>query len=515
MKKPLVSLLVLLCATFAAANITPAGVVAQSREFPRVVDLDGNGLDDLVHDKYVVFAMGGGSFFRADLELDKDEYVVDWLDVNGDGRADLMTRNYGGLPPSHVRGIPAHSIRIAVGAAVAFSAPIEIVPLASDHKPYIGDINGDGKEDLLLIKSLFRDMREYAMEMTVALSRGDGTFEKKAPFQAPAHPQWSRYTHRMPMGDLNRDGRADVVYRTAGDLVVLENRGNGELSVISRFLPMARFGWWETQLGDVDRDGSLDVIMAYKRSVQVLFGDGRSGFNRIATISLPQYVFPNLGPHNGNYVSPETSAPRSLSVGEFITRGRTEILGATAEGDIFVVALDGNGRLREVAPRISTNYIQPDIFVGSFRRPNSTDFVVTDNFIYGSPTQPKPGLFYTDATPGPAHAAPAPARAGRSRAVARPAAAPLKMKVDARDCAADATIHTLTTDGLWATHRGGADTLDAVIDENGDLVYRYVPRWHPTGLTGALRPAATGGWTGTTTTQTACGPQEIRITVNR
>lgn len=166
--------------------------------------------------------------------------------MNRDGRVDLMTKNYGGMPPSWVRGFPAQRIHIAGGAPLEFATSVEIM-----------------------------------------LSRGDGTFEAREPFLMPSHPQWGRYGHRVLMGDLNRDGHRDAVIRTTHDLVVLMSKGGGDFEVHSRFLPMEPFGTWETDLGDVDRDGNLDVISAGARSVRVLFGDGRGGFHRIASIYLP------------------------------------------------------------------------------------------------------------------------------------------------------------------------------------------------------------------------------------
>src|SRR6185436_20859469 len=94
MKRTLaVSLLFLAVSTLATADVTRDGFVVESREFPRVVDLDGNGLDDLVHDRYALLNQGGGTFVKTDLCLSttKFEYVVDWLDFNGDGRVDLLT----------------------------------------------------------------------------------------------------------------------------------------------------------------------------------------------------------------------------------------------------------------------------------------------------------------------------------------------------------------------------------------------------------------------------------------
>jgi FG-GAP-like repeat len=502
-----VSLALLLLASLAAADVTRGAFVAEGQEFPYVADLDGNGIDDLIHEQYVLLNQGSATFVKRDLGFVKDEYVVDTLDLNGDGKVDLMTKNHGGQPPVW-GGIPEHSVRLQTGP-LQFGDRIQVLPMSGDQNVLIGDLNDDGKDDLMLQKILFENRRDYAAQMTVLLSRGDGTFERKTPFLIPTHPQGERFSHRLLMGDLNRDGRSDVVIRTTHDMAFLISRGNGEFEVRSRHMPIS-FGTWETDLADVDRDGNLDLVMAGARRVRVMFGDGKAGFNRHTSLWLPQQHVPNVDP---SYVHLNTSAPRDLAAGEFIAKGRTEILGATAEGDVFVVALEGQ-QLKEVAPRIRTEYIQPQVYVGSFRSPNSTDFVMTDNYIYGSPKQPKPGLFHAE----PLHQATAVAapatRVSRGRAVARPSLPGLKFSTEAKDCVEDTTVRELERDGLWASFRHGNDVFEAVLDESGNYQFRYVTSWAPHGVSGTLQPAPDGGWTGLSTmTSTPCGQQSVRVNV--
>jgi hypothetical protein len=496
----------------AIAGITQGGIVPGAGSLAVVVDLDGNGLDDLLYNRYVLLAQGGGSFVRSDLALRDYEFVADRLDVNGDGRADLLTKHTD-LPPGYAYGmLPGYSVRIQ-GPSFTFGDPIEILPTGTRSEPHIGDLDGDGRDDLLLQRILFRDSLPYAAEMTVALSRDDGTFENKEPFLIPTHPQWGRSAHRLLMGDVNRDGRNDVVIRTTRDLVVLLSRGNGVFTVASRYLPLedARkpggFGTWDTDLADLDRNGSLDVVLVGTRTVHALMGDGRGGFHRHTSVYLPLNrapIAPKGWEEQALWQAQYTATPRTLWVGEFIAEGRTEVVGATGEGDICVVALDGN-RLREVAPRIATPHLQADLYLGSFRQRGSADLLIVDNFINGSPTQPKPTLFHADAQAGLWSAVAPPARTTRGRAVAPRASSPLEMSVDAKDCAADSGIHSLVSDGLWMHN----DAMEGFLDEGGLLHYRWRGIW------GALQPSPEGGWVGTTRAATACGEQEITIRVNR
>ena len=493
--------------SIANADITRAGIIPEGHTFPRVADLDGNGIDDLIHETFVLLGQGSGQFVKRALPLGEGIYAIEWLDVNGDGRVDLLSRTWGG---GLIRGIPGYQLHIATGAQLEFAPGIEITPVGGDSEPMIGDLNDDGKDDLLLVKILFKNNRDYAAQLTVHLSRGDGTFEKREPFLIPTHPQWGRYGRRLLMGDVTRDGRRDVVIRSTYDLVVLTSTGGGDFTVRSGFLPMD-FGHWENDLGDIDGDGNLDVVAAAARTVRVYFGDGRGGFNRTTKLSLPRQTFPTLLPIFEYAIADNTAAPRSLHVGEFVTKGRAEILGTVAEGDIFVVAYE-NGRLREVAPRIATEFIQGDVFVGSFRKKGSRDFLVTYNLIHGE-GNPKPGLFNVEPTAAAVTAAPA--RSGRGRAVAQPTLGDMKVSIDAKDCVYDADIKTLERAGIFGSFRHGNESMDTVLDEDGLLWFRYFPKWEPYGLWGTLTPKAGGGWEGTARAMTPCGQQDVRIVVER
>jgi hypothetical protein len=510
----LASLLVVVAfASFAAADINRVGTIAEGREFPRVVDLDGNGIDDLVHDTYVLLGQGAGQFVKRDFTFGGDIVVADWLDVNGDGRVDLLSRHYGGRGRGSVP-VPAYLIHIATGAPLEFGPGIEITPLGGISEPFIGDLDGDGKDDVLLVKILFKGIRDYAAQLTVQLSRGDGTFEKRAPFLIPTHPQWGRYSRRLLMGDMNRDGRRDVVIRTTDDITILTSDGGGDFTVHAGFVP-ATFGTWETDLGDIDGDGKLDVIAAGRREVRVYFGDGRGGFSRTTKLFLTQNRSPQLPSVPSHTLNLSSEAPRNLTVGEFITNGRSEITGSTLEGDIFFVGYE-NGALREVAERFGTEFVQGDLYVGSFRQPGRKDLLATYNLSYIGEGRPKPGLFSTNPAAASVTAVAPVARSGRGRAVSHPDA-DMKLRIDGKDCAADATIRTMVRQGMWGRSHQGGETFEALIDDDGQLYFRFYPKWFdPYPLFGTLAPRAGGGWEGTTSIGPwPCGAQDIRIVVER
>jgi hypothetical protein len=84
-------LLSVICAWSAFAGLNPGPVVPEGMAVLPVGDVNGDGLTDLIHDRYVLLNAGGGSFTKRDLGLAGTDSAVEWIDVNGDGRADLLT----------------------------------------------------------------------------------------------------------------------------------------------------------------------------------------------------------------------------------------------------------------------------------------------------------------------------------------------------------------------------------------------------------------------------------------
>ena len=126
----------------------------------------------------------------------------------------------------------------------------------------IGDVNGDGKPDLVVT-------HHDLSELTVLLGNGKGEFTEVAgsPFNIGHHG------FQLALADVNHDGRLDVVAAT-GDVQVLlgDGRGAFQQSPGSPFLTGG--GSWRLALADVNADGKIDVVTssAESNTVSVLLG---------------------------------------------------------------------------------------------------------------------------------------------------------------------------------------------------------------------------------------------------
>src|SRR5262249_37173934 len=128
----------------------------------------------------------------------------------------------------------------------------------------VGDFNGDGRLDVAAAEQL-------SHSVSVLLGNGDGTFAPPRAFAASGQ-DFSPVS--MAVGDVNGDGRADLVINSTGGLdsviaqlgVVL---GNGDGTFRAPILegPGTTGGDGDVALADFNNDGRLDVAVGGQASL--------------------------------------------------------------------------------------------------------------------------------------------------------------------------------------------------------------------------------------------------------
>lgn len=507
MKAPAAAtLLFFVLAAPARAGLTAGPIVNEGRAIPIIADVNGDGLTDIVHDFDMLVNQGAGSFLEKSLGLEGADGAIDWLDANGDGRADLLTIDHEsgnpGGPPSK------QTYRIYLARPGAAYGPGVTIP-TKDAAPYIAEINGDGREDLVLARQIFVANKSIATELTVLLSKGDGTFTAREPFRVPPDPQYGLY-NRLAAGDIDRDGIRDLVFRTVNDLVVVRGKGDGNFGAAeSRYLPWATFGGWCTELADVDGDGNLDILTAALRTIRVFYGDGRGRFPRTSTTPIgkvheavipPQYVIPPP-PGHPPFSLDLFVQPRTFAFGQFVAKGRFEMAAGTGEGDVVVFAWE-KGALREVA-RAASDLLMVDVHGGSFFAPGQSDIYITWNLGHGD-DRPRPRLLFG----GEPETAPVTSsRDTRTRAV-RGSTNTLTFDVQVTgDCISANETWTLTRESIFGREQTADRTVETVI-ENGVLSFRVTAPWAPKTASGALHVNGRR-WEGTVEVETGCGWRKV------
>ncbi|MFN6052282.1 MAG: FG-GAP repeat domain-containing protein, partial [Planctomycetia bacterium] len=190
-------------------------------------DVNGDGRLDIITANYgsnntsVLLGNGNGTFGpKTDFATGVKPNSVTLGDVNRDGRLDIVTANRGSSNVSVLlanggSNIPGFDPSITGSfASLGFGVSPRDVQMA--------DVNGDGNLDIVTanISSL------KGSTASVLLGNGNGTFGPKADFATGDYP------NSVTLGDVNGDGRLDIITanRISDSASVLLGNGNGTFS---------------------------------------------------------------------------------------------------------------------------------------------------------------------------------------------------------------------------------------------------------------------------------------------
>lgn len=185
------------------------------------------------------------------------------------------------------------------------------------------DINGDGHADLVI-------SHHDSNELSIILSRGDGTFEPLRRVVVAGQIEPAPHSHNLALVDLNDDGQLDIVMAQAEANVIITATGNGE----GRFTPaeaVLRAGDhpYTVVMGDFNGDGRMDVAApnANSNDLTIGLGDGAGGF------TAPEGARTRL-----------PSRTLSLAAGDLNGDGAIDLVGSADEAQSELSLLIGDGR---------------------------------------------------------------------------------------------------------------------------------------------------------------------------
>jgi FG-GAP-like repeat len=264
--------------------------VGAGPSFVTVRDIDGDGnLDLAIADNQgsnveLLFGNGDGTFSAPiAFATPGNGVAVAITDLNRDGVSDIVAVS--STPASYV------SVWIGRGGRVfAFSQSTASGNWASSMA--VRDVNHDGYLDVLV-------SNESDNLVTILLGSGDGKFYTYATRQVDAGIRPDALT----VQDLDGDGIQDLILASSGQDGVLLMRGNGDGTFGPSFPPKYAMGGYVQGVatGDLNADGRPDLVAADGDAVSVLLstGNGRFGARTdYSTLSLSKGVA--LGDLNGD-----------------------------------------------------------------------------------------------------------------------------------------------------------------------------------------------------------------------
>ena len=291
---------------------TPEGVA--------VGDIDCDGKPDLVvangtGDNVSVFrnisssgSITSGSFEeKIDFITGPSPHGIALGDLDGDGKPDLVVANN-----SDSISVFRNTSTSGFIDAGTFSDRVDFVAGIGSNEVIIGDIDGDGKPDIIVSNWMSNNVYVFR-NTSISGSITSGSFSDRVEILTGMNPVG------LVLGDIDGDGKPDLTVANNGSSTIsifrnLSITGSFDGSSFAPIVDLEADGPRGVNIGDIDGDGKLDLVVANNmlNSIAVYRNNGIS--DAISTSSFsPRVTFTTL-------VNPD-----HIAIGDIDGDGRPDI----------------------------------------------------------------------------------------------------------------------------------------------------------------------------------------------
>ncbi|MDQ0640272.1 gliding motility-associated-like protein [Pedobacter sp. W3I1] len=321
----------------------------------KIADIDGDGRPDLVvanggsvSASVLLNTSTAGSISfapRADFPVTASHVGMGIGDLDGDGKPDLVV-------PNNNMDILTILRNTSSPGVASFAPPITLTAGNYPALVEVNDLDGDGKADLAVTNSNSNDLSIFRNTSTPGLIT----------FGAPINLATGTTPYGLSSGDLNGDGRIDLAVANTGSATI-SVFVNTSLPGVMAFAGKADFATavdpFSVAIADINGDGRPELVSANRSS------DNISVLRNTGTLAS----FPRLDFVTG-------SNPQGLAMGDLDADGRPEVVVTDYQANTISVfrnnafPLDITGvsppKNEQNAPRASN-------VVATFNKPLTTD----------------------------------------------------------------------------------------------------------------------------------------------
>ena len=236
-----------------------------------------------------------------------------------------------------------------------------------------GDMNGDGKPDMVFAWA--SDTFGTNPAISVALGKGDGTFQTQQDYSLPAEVLDSHLgtSEGLALADLRGTGKPDVVFITGSALYVMLNNGNGTLAAPTLVDSQPEMNFLAAQ--SLKGNGKSDIVVAQRCTSSTSAGSA------LVYLGKGDGTFQAATPLSTGFGCPNVLAVADMNADkkpDLVVAGADATLNATS-GYVSVLLGNGDGTFQSA----KTTAIPPflgslptGIAVGAVFQGNSTPGVI-------------------------------------------------------------------------------------------------------------------------------------------